>query len=338
MLAAELAQCQQRALIQSRAEDPFIFSPQRVSELRLLRFARCVLNWAARLKPALPPAAGGRPMTYADESVLVTIMVMTVWQVSPEGLVKRMQRWPELALACGYTPGQVIRASQLRRRRDHLGLWVYIITFCSLVFLLIRQGVLLGRDWVIDSTIIDAFSRQDSAAGWSFSKRFGYKVHLLMCRDSLLPLLLLVSPANANDAPWGRRWLRLAHFLFALPVEVVRADAAYFTHALLSFIVKTLKARPKIVYNPRKAGKKALTPLQWVAHYRQDRGKRGYIERLFAILKRYYRLNHLHSTGLWAAYRHAFEVCFGVLLVAWLAHHVGRPDLTHARSRLLAPC
>jgi hypothetical protein len=54
MLAAELAQCQQRALIQSRAEDPFIFSPQRVSELRLLRFARCVLNWAARLKPALP--------------------------------------------------------------------------------------------------------------------------------------------------------------------------------------------------------------------------------------------------------------------------------------------
>jgi hypothetical protein len=93
-----------------------------------------------------------------------------------------------------------------------------------------------------------------------------------------------------------------------------------------------------VVYNPRKAGKKALTTLAWVAHYRQDRGKRGYIERLFAVLKRYYRLNELHSVGLWSVYRHAFEVCFAVLLVAWLAHHVGRPDLIHARSRLLAPC
>ena len=309
-----------------------------VRELQLLPFARCVLRWAARLKPALPRAVGGRPIIYAEEGVLVTIMVMTVWQVSPEALVKRMQRWPELALACGYEPGQVISASQLRRRRDNLGLWVYAITFCSLVFLLIRRGVLLGRDWVIDSTIIDAFSRHDSAAGWSFSKRFGYKVHLLMCRDSLLPILLLVSPANANDAPWGRRLLRLAHFLFVLPVAVVRADAAYFTRAILSLIVKTLKATPKVVYNPRKAGKKTPVTLEWVAHYRQDRGKRGYIERLFAVLKRYYRLNDLHSMGLRAAYRHAFEVCLGVLLVACLAHHVGRPDLIHARSRLLAPC
>jgi hypothetical protein len=244
MLAKELIQCQQRAISQSQADDPFIFSPQMVRELQLLVFARCVLRWAARLKPALSRAGSGRPITYADESILVTIMVMAVWQVSPETLVKRMQRWSALALACGYTPGQVISASQLRRRRDNLGLWVYAITFCSLVVLLIQRGVLLGRDWVIDSTILDAFSRHDSAAGWSFSQRFGYKVHLLMCRDSLLPILLLVSPANANDAPWGRRLLRLAHFLFALPVEVVRADAAYFTRAILHFIVKTLQATP----------------------------------------------------------------------------------------------
>ena len=48
-------------------------------------------------------------------------------------LVKRMQRWSELALSCGYAPEQVISASQLRRQRDQLGLWVYAITFCSLV-------------------------------------------------------------------------------------------------------------------------------------------------------------------------------------------------------------
>jgi hypothetical protein len=72
MVAKELAPCQQDVMIPSKAADPFIFSPQMVSQLQLLRFARCVLRWTARLKPTLPPAVGGRPMTYADESILVT--------------------------------------------------------------------------------------------------------------------------------------------------------------------------------------------------------------------------------------------------------------------------
>ena len=338
MLTTELAKRQQQALSLVTAEDPFIFSPQLVEELQLRALARVIIPLAERLRPSLPAGAGGAPQTYRDESILVTIMVMCVWQVSPETMVKRLKRWPTLAQACGFEVGQVISSSQLRRRRDKLGVWVYFITFCTLVFILIRRGVLLGRDWVIDSTIIDAFSGQDGQAGWSFSHRFGYKVHLLLCRDSLLPIMLLVSPANANDAPWAPRLMALAHHLFALPVMVVRADAAYYTRTVLTFIVAVLKATPKVVYNPRRAGKKALVTLEWVADFRQDRGKRGYIERFFAVLKRYYRLNQLQRTGAWAAYRHACEVCFAVLLVAWLADHLGRPDLIHARSRLLAPC
>ena len=150
--------------------------------------------------------------------------------------------------------------------------------------------------------------------------------------------MFLLSPANANDGPWAPRLMALAQALFELPVTVVRADAAYYTQAVLAFIVTVLRAVPKVVYNPRRAGKKALVTLEWLAQYRQDRGKRGYIERFFALLKRHYRLNQLQRTGLWVAYRHVCEVCFALLLVAWLADHVGRPDLIHARSRLLAPC
>ena len=338
MLASELAQRQQGSLAIAKENDPFIFSPQMVRDLDLMSFAHRVLKLVEYVKPKLPGGQGGRPERYTNASVLVSICVMIVWQVSPEALVKRMKRWPDLALACGYTPAQVISSSQLRRRRDALGLWVYFITFCSLVIILIRRGVILGRDWVLDSTIIDAFSKQDAAASWSFTKRFGYKVHMLICRDSLLPIMVMVSPANSNDAPWATRLMVLAHALYALPVRVVRADAAYFTKTILTFIVDTLQAVPKVVYNPRRAGKKALVTLPWVAQYRQDRGKRGYIERLFAVLKRYYRLNNLQSNGLWPAYRHAFEVCIACLLVAWLADTLDRPDLTHARSRLLAPC
>jgi hypothetical protein len=338
MLPIELAIWQQQALTIASGEDPFIFSTQMISELQLRPLARLIVTWTNRLQPSLPAGPGGRPQTYPDENILVTIMVMSVWQLSPEAMIRRIKRWSDLALACGFAPGEVISSSQLRRRRDNLGIWVYFLTFCILVLILIRRGLLLGRDWVIDATIIDAFSKDDPDANWSFSHRFGYKVHMLICRDSLLPIMFLLSPANANDGPWAPRLMALAHALFALPVSVVRADAAYYTQAVLAFIINILGAVPKVSYNPRRAGKKALVTLEWVAQYRQDRGKRGYIERFFAVLKRYYRLNHLQRSGFWKAYRHACEVCFAVLLVAWLADHVGRPDLIHARSRLLAPC
>lgn len=99
-----------------------------------------------------------------------------------------------------------------------------------------------------------------------------------------------------------------------------------------------LHATPKVVVNTRKVGKRFLVTWAWVKQYRQDKGKRGYIERFFAVLKRYFRLNHLQGQGLRRAYQHAFEVVIAALLVAWLADHVGRPDLAHARSRILAPC
>jgi hypothetical protein len=339
MLAAELANRQQGSIIaHEKAGDPFVFSPQMVKDLHLMTFAGSVLALAARLRPALSAGPGGRPVSYSDATVLVTLLVMMVWQLSPEALVKRLRRWPELADACGYRPGQIISSSQLRRRRDSLGLWTYFWIFCALVWVLKTRGLMVGKDWVIDSTIIDAFSSTDGQAGWSFSKRFGYKVHLLLCRDSLLPLMVLLSPANRNDAPWAVPLMLLARRLFAFPVQVVRADAAYFTKPILTFIVTILRATPRVVVNTRKAGKRFLVTWAWVQQFRRNKGKRGYIERFFAVLKRYFRLNHLQSQGLYRAYLHVFEVLIAVLLLAWLADHVGRPDLAHARSRLLAPC
>jgi hypothetical protein len=340
MLTLELAERQRGEIVGrgNKAPDPFVFSTDMIRDLQLMVFARQVLDLAFRGRPALPASSGGRRRTYSDESILVTLLVMAVWQLSPRQMAKRLKRWDDLAHACGYQPGKTISASQLYRRRDQLGWWVYFFTFCALVWVLISRGVIAGRDWVIDSTIIDAFSQRDSQAGWSFTKRFGYKVHMLICRDSLLPLMFLVSPANRHDAPWAVPLMSLAHHLFALPVQVVRADAAYFTQAILAFITTVLHAVPKVVFNARKAGKKFIVTGEWVRQFHRDKGKRGYIERLFAVLKRYFRLNALQTQGLHLAYRHAFEVCLAVLLVALMADYLDRPDLLHARSRLLAPC
>lgn len=340
MLTQEIQERQAGTVVVNdpKAVDPFVFSPEMVRDLRLMEFAGEVIRVAKGTRPVLPASTGGRPETYTDESVLVTLLVMLVWQLSPRQMAKRLKQWPALAQACGYKLGETISASQLYRRRDGLGNWVLFVTFVALVWVMISRGVIAGRDWVIDSTIIDAFSRHDGEAGWSFTKRFGYKVHMLICRDSLLPLMVLVSPANRHDAPWAVPLMALTHALFHLPVQVVRADAAYFTRPVLTFITLVLNATPKVVFNARKAGKKFLVPLLWAAQARADKGKRGYIERLFAVLKRYFGLNTLRTQSYILAFRHALEICCSVLLVAWLANTLGRPDLSHARSRLLAPC
>ncbi len=197
MLPIELAMWQQKASTIATGEDRFIFSTQMIRELQVSKLARLIVTWANGWQPALPAGPGGRPQTYLDESILVTLMVMSVWQLSPEALLRRMKRGSDLALAWGFALGEVISSSQLRRRRDTLGIWVYFLTFCVVVLILIRRGLLLGRDWVIDATIIDAFSKDDPDADWSFTHWFGYKVHRLICRDSLLPIMFLLSPANA---------------------------------------------------------------------------------------------------------------------------------------------
>ncbi|MCB0190773.1 MAG: hypothetical protein KDJ65_02415 [Anaerolineae bacterium] len=79
MLTTELIKRQQQALTLVTAEDPFIFSPQLVEELQLRNLAREIITLAERLKPSLPAGAGGAPQTYPEESILVTIMVMSVW-------------------------------------------------------------------------------------------------------------------------------------------------------------------------------------------------------------------------------------------------------------------
>jgi hypothetical protein len=51
-----------------------------------------------------------------------------------------------------------------------------------------------------DLDIIEAFSRLELEAAWSFAKKFGFKVPMVICRHSLLTLMFLVTPTNRNDA------------------------------------------------------------------------------------------------------------------------------------------
>ena len=154
-----------------KPEDPFIFSTDLIARLQLLEFVRKVLALAFRPTP-VPRLPGGRrrPDLYPDEAILVTVIIMTIWRLSPRAMARRLRRWPALATACGYAPPEVISTSQLYRRQDHLGLWVYFVTFCVLVWRLIHLGAIVGEDVLPDSTVVPAYSLLDLEAAEHYAK------------------------------------------------------------------------------------------------------------------------------------------------------------------------
>jgi hypothetical protein len=57
--------------------------------------------------------------------------------------------------------------------------------------------------------------------------------------------MVLLSPANRNDAPWAVPRMLLAQGWFGCAVQGVRADAADFTTPILNFMVTLWHATPK---------------------------------------------------------------------------------------------
>ena len=330
----------QLSTIPTNQPDPWISLPQFISLINLVSIACKSITLGYRLicPKRLPRAPGGRPDVYPDIVVFITIVVMYVWCLSPRKMANWLKRWPGLAIACGYQPYHTISASQLSRRMHRFGLAPYFAAFVLLVAELIAAGIIIGKDIIIDSSTFLAWSKRDGDAAWDYAKRFGYKIHTVICRASLLPLMFVITPANCHDVTLAIPLLEAVRRLYRLPVEVVRADSAYFSKVVIGYIRVVLKAAPRIDYNLRRKGKKALATLEFIAWWRSEKGKRGYIERYFALLKRYYGLTEFQVMGLEAVMCHALLINIKVLCIALVAVKVGRPDLMHSPTRLLAPC
>ena len=164
----------------SREIQGWIFSPQFLGILRIARIAGAIFT--ALEKKSLPKAPyEGRKEIYSDVSIFITALVMKVWKLSLGEITRRLKLYPQLAVACGYQPSRIISKSHLSRRLRCLGPLPFLLYFIYLVCQLIREGVIAGKDLVIDSTTVLAWYRNDAEAGWSYAKKFGYKVHTVPC-------------------------------------------------------------------------------------------------------------------------------------------------------------
>lgn len=104
-------------------------------------------------------------------------------------------------MARGLPSERVIAPAHVTRRVKKLGAYPFGLLYLALVWRSLRSGLLDGRDVVIDSSLLAAWSKGDSDAAWSFPSPvrgyvFGSKVHVLLDRAARLPLFFLLSPAN----------------------------------------------------------------------------------------------------------------------------------------------
>lgn len=312
---------------------------QLIAMLGLLSLAASVVGLALLSQRRLPARTRprGHPLVYSQASILLLALLGRLWRLSTREVCLWLARWPALAAACGLPSGRVIHPAHLARRVRRLGPYPFWLLYLALVWRAIRTGLLRGRDVVLDSTLLAAWTPHDPDAAWSYpssrGRVFGYKVHVLLDQVARLPICFLLSPAHRNDLPFAYPLLWFARWVLALPIYVVRADSASWGLTLVRWIVTVLRARPIIPFNRKKQPLARVRHLVW---YRLSYLKRAVIERFFAAAKRYYGLDTSYAVGGEAVLLHVTLTFGAILVVALAAQHAGAPELRLSPTRVLA--
>jgi hypothetical protein len=317
-----------------------------VATLRLLDLCRLAVRLAhRRCPPPLPTGPGGRPRVYAEESLLLIALLRTCWRLSYRDMRDWLVAWPDLARACGLPAGpdgrpRVPSPSQQCKRAQAAEAPPYEMLLVVAVRAALRAGVTRGRDLVVDSAPIRAWRRRDPDAAVGRAPAHhparwlrGFRAHTLLCRGSGLPLFFVVAPANAHDAPFARLLLAWAGHLYGLRPRRVRLDAAYWGLALVHWIHTALGAVAVIPWNPKRQKQRDRLPPTWTA---AELGKRAAIERFFARVFPFFRLQRPPVAGWTAVVQRVALAYAATVVVALMAHRAGRPDLLRSPTRVLA--
>jgi hypothetical protein len=192
----------------------------------------------------------------------------------------------------------------------------------------------------MDASVLKAWYHHDRDAGWSYPTRwrgsiFGYKIHTLVCRQMVLPVFFWITPANAADCLWAVPLLAAALGLYGFEIQIVRADAAYFTKKIMGFISHILRANPFVDYNVRRNNRQVVT-LEFILEWEGLMSPRSDIERHFAWTKRYFWLKYFQIEGWLNVMTYACCTYIAILAVAIVAHRCQRPELARSPTNVLA--
>ena len=317
-----------------------------VNTLHLLMLCRLAVSMAhRRCPPPLPAGPGGSPRTYSDESLLLMSLLRTLWRLSYQDMHDWLKSWPALCLACGLPwdkQGQlrVPSPSQQCKRRQAAGAPLHESLFVLTVLQAMRRRLIGARDLIIDSAPILAWRRRDPDAAFGHAPAHhprsllrGFRVHTLICRGSGLPILFLLFPAHAHDAPFAKRLLAGAVRLYQIRPRIVRLDAAYWGLRLITWIHAVLGALAVIPWNPKRQKNRSCLPPTWT---KEELGKRRAIERFFGRVFLFFHLQRPPLCG-WSAVASQVALTYTASVIVGLAaQQADRPDLIRSPKRVLA--
>ena len=260
---------------------------------------------------------------------------------SDRRLALLLKRNRKAAKACGFkrkTPSHGL-FTQFRHRFGGDG---YEKVFSMLLKQLLRCGVVKGEVVAVDGTAVKAYSQRsldnktgksDGDARVGRARRgfvLGYKVHMVCCTGSELPLAFTVQPCNMNEKLFIKPLLEKLRGR-GVCFETVLADAQYDSSKVRE-AVRMLGAEPVIPYRKSSKIKKGIRIGCDFVVYGVQRlvnlfRKRVSIERVFGRAKEWLLLDHLRVRGVEQAFIHTCLSFSAMLAVALTAIRQHKPSL-----------
>ena len=300
----------------------------------------------------------GRPPIYPAEAMFLCWLLLYLDVAdSQRRLIDFLKRHPEWRDRLGFDD-RIPDQSTLTWFKNHRASHVFPRVFDEAVNRLVEAGVIRGEHVVVDASLFQAYSNprkvdgsgkpSDPDASWGFESStgqwvYGYKLHMVSCADSELPIALAVTTGKRGDSPLFPQLLEEAS-RFPIPMRVVGADGNYHSaknhleaHGLgASTVIPLPKRRHR---EPRTLAQRLrLHPIikRGSQLYRRLRRKRQSIERVFSRLKSHFNLDNLRGRGLVRVKQHVLLSLTSMLVYALTAAKRGLMGLVRSPTRLTA--
>jgi len=300
----------------------------------------------------------GRPPVYPAEAMfLCWILLYLKAAGSQRRLIDFLNRHPEWRDRLGFDD-RVPNQSTFTWFKNHRASHVFQRVFDEAVHRLVEAGVIKGDHVVVDASLFQAYSNPRKADGsgtpsdpdatWAKETStgrwvYGYKLHVVSCADSELPIAVTVTTGKRNDGPLFPQLLRKAS-RFPIPIRVVGADGNYHSaenhleaHGLgASTVIPLPKRRHRA---PRTLAQRLrLHPIikRGSELYQRLRRRRQSIERVFSRLKSHFNLDNLRVRGLVRVKPHVLLSLTSMLVYALTAAKRGFESLVRSPTRLTA--
>jgi DNA-binding Lrp family transcriptional regulator len=276
---------------------------------------------------------------------------------SQRRLIDLLNRHPEWRSRLGFGE-RIPDQSTLTWFKNHRASHLFQRVFDETVHRLVEAGVIKGDHVVVDASLFQAYSNprkkgesgipSDSDATWAKETStgqwvYGYKLHVVSCADSELPIAVAVTTGKRNDGPLFPQLLRKAS-RFPISIHIVGADGNY--HSAENHLEAHGLGASTVIPLPRRRHREPRTLAQRLRlHpiiergsqlYRRLRRKRQSIERVFSRLKSHFNLDSLRGRGLIRVKPHVLLSLTCMLVYALTAAKRGFESLVRSPTRLTA--